>query len=82
MLKVEDDFNLKQLQKKYGFKHPREILYEYCDKDTTIIINKRLDNIVELMIDYDEDSAVCSTSLDILYDLIKDGILKKVSDKK
>lgn len=82
MLKVRDDIDLKKLEKDYGFKHHRESLYEYCDKDTTISINKRLDDLVELGIDYDEDLAVCSTSLDILYDLIKDGIVEKVSDEK
>lgn len=82
MLKVRDDIDLKRLEKDYGFKHPRKILYEYYDKDTTISINKRLDDLVELGIDYDEDSAVYSTSLDILYDLIKDGIVEKVSDEK
>lgn len=82
MLKVRDDIDLKRLEKDYGFKHPRKSLYEHYDKDTTISINKRLDDLVELGIDYDEDSAVYSTSLDILYDLIKDGIVEKVSDEK
>lgn len=76
MLKIKDNVDLKELEK-YGFKewsyHYEAILDE--DYGEELIINKS-DKSIEISTRY----AGTLMDIDLIYDLIKDGLVEKVND--
>ena len=69
MLKIKDNVDLKQLEK-YGFKEYKYNFGRYCHKDITICKNRHL--IFHNGRNMNRN--------DILYDLIKDGLVERVED--
>ena len=82
MLKIKDEFNLKELEK-FGFKK-----YEYGEyssypktkkENTEIIIEK--DRYISIN-PYGENDIIKNSLLDTLYDLIKADLVVKVEENK
>ena len=83
MLKIKDNVDLKELEK-YGFKckynedtgelDKLELIYNDCDSEEIIIIIREIDKEIEMgrLSIYDK--------YEILYDLIKDGLVEKVEE--
>ena len=78
MLKIKDDVDLKKLEK-YGFKiHKTKEWYCYdVDKRTDLFIKPLTKQIIFTAYnDLNRDI----TNIDILHDLIKDGLVEKVEE--
>jgi len=79
MLKIKDNVDLKELEK-YGIEKETKELYSDSKNDTGLFFYKndkyhfKSKNIYMNSHDFDEDC------LDLLYDLIKDGLVEKVED--
>lgn len=83
MLRIKDSVDLRKLEK-FGFEyHEDEYFKEYCCKiDSSEILEiQKETRIIRLYID---DEYYCcwtgSKTFDLIYDLIKAGIVEKVSD--
>lgn len=71
MLKIKEEVNLKKLVKNYGFLNYTNLLGQnYYTKNNTVVYgaNKEIE-----VFKLDEDN----TELDVIYDLIKDGLVEK-----
>ena len=81
MLKIKDEFNLKELEK-FGFKKYEDGEYSSYPKtkkeNTEIIIEK--DRYISIN-PYGENDIIKNTLLDTLYKLIKEDIVEKLNDK-
>lgn len=75
MLKIKDNVDLKELQNKYNLEYDSDTdyeggwSYETLDKDGVFI------DLWDRQI-----NGIDGTSLELLYDLIKDGLVEKVDD--
>lgn len=72
MLKIKDNIDLKELEK-YGFKKYNDNIYDF-----TMEKNEQI-NIYEREINIDLDGWE-TNRLDIIYDLIKDGLVERVEE--
>lgn len=80
MLKIKDDIELKQLEK-YGFKSVNYI-NQRTHKFVTIMADKEINAITigeDRVLHYNQMS-VHNELPDVIYDLIKDGLVEKVDD--
>ena len=82
MLKIKDEFNLKELEK-FGFKKYKDGEYSSYPKtkkeNTEIIIEK--DRYISIN-PYGENDIIKNSLLDTLYDLIKADLVVKVEENK
>jgi len=76
MLKIKDDVDLKEL-KQYGFKihETKEWYYFDVDRRTDLFVKPLTKQIIFVAYSYDTKDI---TNLDIIYNLIKDGLVEKV----
>lgn len=83
MLKIKDNVDLKELEK-YGFKKEPEKAYYYYyineEMEIFIWITKGYDYKPKYIYVENNDYTVIFTELNILYDLIKDGLVIKVDE--
>lgn len=87
MLKIKDNVDLKELEK-YGFEifgnhTARKIYYEknYGEDDTYFMVEHREIWFIENGAKESNQRYFGNPQFDTLYDLIKDGLVEKVSDK-
>ena len=80
MLKIKDNVDLKELEKygfnKYGWNYRQTFDYEYYE--VVIIVELDRKNII-IQNDYYDSDYACYIP-DVLYDLIKDGLVEKVEE--
>ena len=81
MLKIKDDVDLKELEK-YGFKKEPTKSYYYKEIDEQIYIEIQIFNTDEYIrpreININTEHGSFFNNLELLYDLIKDGLVEKV----
>lgn len=82
MLKIKDNVDLKEL-KKYGFKLEAEKSYYYKSMneiEVFVWITKGYDYKPRYIYIEVKDYSMIVTEFDIIFDLIKDGLVEKVED--
>lgn len=86
MLKIKDNVDLKEL-KYYGFKKIGGIYANYYEHTITdngygeyIILDVDEDDRIIRLGAYTDDTGSHTENLDIIYDLIKDGLVEKVEE--
>lgn len=81
MLKIKDNIDLKELEK-YGFKLSNDKTiceYGYDKYDVTIYFSTK-NRILKSDVPFYSDLEDSDSHLEVLYDLIKDGLVEKVED--
>lgn len=83
MFKIKNNINLKEILPKYGFKHKKGNIYLTDTSYDYWEINKNFtDYAIEtdnrtFYLNQEEDDYI---NVDLLYDMIKDGIVEKVEE--
>ena len=79
MLKIKDNVDLKELEK-YGFRmfanHYEKTIKDNGYGEYMVLTVYEVDRVISLTANTDDN--VYTENLDILYDLIKDGLVEKV----
>ena len=78
MLKIKDNVNLKKLNK-FGFKHYKEINYQYERYEYNKLIGDKLNQIV--IYSKDREIIFIKRGTDVLFDLITAGLVEKVVEE-
>lgn len=80
MLKIKDNINLKELEKYgflyYGWCYRRTFDYEYYEVEIDVELDRRY---IHIQNDYYDSDYSCYIP-SVIYDLIMDGLVEKVSD--
>ena len=81
MLKVKDSVDFKELEK-YGFECDKKNIYcEYgYDKYDVTIYFETKNRVLKCSTPFDYNLEDSDSHLEVLYDLIKDGLVEKVDD--
>lgn len=77
MLKIKDNVDLKELKNKYNLSYDNDSDYEGGWSYETLYKDGVFIDLWDRQI-----NGIDATSLELLYDLIKDGLVEKVSDEE
>lgn len=81
MLKIKDNVDLKKLEK-YGFeRYSKDSYYnnKHDNKDyAEVLIDNLVNGLIIVINPYGDNDCIYHETLDVIYDLIKDGLVEKV----